>query len=303
MYMTPQLQERHFDYVLGPNQDARLANVAAGAEFEDVDLILDTDAPFLLRGRAVRQSYTNLLTQNGLQFLKTKWTGPNNDFRQQDLILESLQMAYFGQGANPKPIFPQIYYPAGSTLRVHLRNMGAGALTNLTFYFRGVKLFPPGTVPGYTYPPTFAGLTFSYPFTVLALGAGERRYNQVWINKTDADFVLRAGQAGPVAAGIQRTTLAEVFFRLKDHTYKPFSNDFVHIDILFGSGNMPGTIPAGPVPAFVPPIGTGPGLPGLFYPEIYVPTNHQLFYYVMRADPAGNVNVSFNFIGGKVFPK
>lgn len=296
------LQERHFDYVLGPNQDGRLANVAAGAEFDDVILQLDKDAPFLLRGRAVRHAYSALLTQTGLQFLKTKWTGPNNDFRQQDLILESLQMAYFGQGANPKPIFPQIYYPAGSTLRVHLRNTGAGALTNLTFYFRGVKLFPPGTVPAYTYPPKFAGLTFSYPFTVLAM-ATETRYNQVWINKTDADFVLRAGQAGPVQVGVQRVTLAEVFFRLKDHQYKPFSNDFVHIDILFGSGNMPGTIPIGPVPAFGSPIGTGPPLPGLFYPEIYVPKNEQLFYDVQRADPAGIVNVPISFIGAKVFQK
>jgi len=297
------LQERHHDYVLGPNQDSRLANVAAGAEFDDVILTLDTDAPFLLRGRALRQQYTGALTQTGLQFLKTKWTGPNNDFRQQDLILESLQMAYFGQGANPKPVHPQIYYPPGSTLRVHLRNTGAGALTNLTFYFRGVKLFPPGTVPAYTYPKRFAGLSFSYPFTVLALGPTETRYNQVWINKTDADFVLRAGQAGPVAV-VGQGVMAEVFFRLKDHQYKPFSNDFVHIDILFGSGNMPATIPVGPTPAFFVPGGTGPALPGLFYPEIYVPKNEQLFYDVQRNDirqPAANV--PFNFIGAKVFQK
>ena len=149
----------------------------------------------------------------------------------------------------------------------------------------------------------FAGLTFSYPFTVLQLGPGEIRYNQVWINKTDADFVLRAGQAGPVQVGLQRATIAEVFFRLKDHTYKPFSNDFVHIDVLFGSGNMPNTIPIGLVPAYLPLIGTGPVGPGLFYPEIYVPKNEQLFYDVMRADPAVNVNVSFNFIGSKVFRK
>lgn len=301
--MRPQFQERHHDYVLGPLQDPRLANVAAGAVIEGVDLTLDTDAPFLLRGRAVRQAYSARLTQAGLQFLKTRWTGPDKDYRQQDFIFESLQMAYFGQGANPKPIFPQIYYPAGSVLRVDLWNTGAAPITNLTFYFRGVKLFPWGSVPAYTYPPKFAGLTFSYPFTVLALGPAEIRYNQAWINKTGADFVLRAGQAGPVTVGLAQAVTMEVFFRLKDHQYKPFSNDFVHIDILFGSGNMPPTIPFGPVPAFIPPIETGPTLPGLFYPEIYVKKDEQLFYDVMRADPAGNVNVSFNFIGQKVFPK
>ena len=52
--MRPQFQERHHDYVMGPNQDSRLANVAAGAVLEDIELKLDSDAPFLLRGRARR---------------------------------------------------------------------------------------------------------------------------------------------------------------------------------------------------------------------------------------------------------
>ena len=42
------LIERHQDYVLGPNQDKRLASVAAGQALE-LSLYLDTDAPFALR--------------------------------------------------------------------------------------------------------------------------------------------------------------------------------------------------------------------------------------------------------------
>lgn len=302
--MRPQFQERHQDYVLGPNQDARLAHVAVGAVIEGLTLQLDSDAPFVLRGRAVRQSYDRNLTQNGLQFLKSKWTGPTKDYRQQAYVLESLQMAFFGQYGNPKPVFPPILYPASSVLVLDIWNTGAIELTNLTFYWRGVKLFPWDAVPAYTYPPKFAGLNFSYPFTVLALGPTERRDNQIWTNKGDADFVLRAGQAGPVSAGAQVPTVAEVFFRLKDHTHKPYSNDFVHIDILFGAGNMPATIPVGIVPVYIPPVGTGPALPGLFYPEIYVPKLGQLFYDVLRADGGqAAANVPFNFIGGKVFAK
>ena len=85
----PALQERMHTYVLGPTQDSRLASVAAGAYISGVELQLDSDAPFVLRSRAVRQAYDSSLTQNNLQFLKTRWTGPvQGDFRQQDYILE-----------------------------------------------------------------------------------------------------------------------------------------------------------------------------------------------------------------------
>ena len=66
----PALQERMFTYVLGPNQDSRLASVAAGAYVSGVELQLDSDAPFVLRSRAVRQAYSSSVTQNNLQFLR-----------------------------------------------------------------------------------------------------------------------------------------------------------------------------------------------------------------------------------------
>jgi len=317
----PRFQERHHDYVLGPNQDARLASVAAGAVITDIELQLDPDAPFVLRSRAVRQKYTSTLTQGGLSLLKTKWTGPQRgDFRQQDYILESLQMAYYGQAGNPKPVRPSITYPANGILAINLINTSSSALTNLTFFWRGVKLFPWGSVPAYRYPPAMKGLTFSYPVPIKTLGVSEKRTNLIFqpgmdnstgITKPDSDFVLRAGQADPPFqnAGESIRQFAEVGIRLYDWNKKPYSNDFVPLDVIFGSGNFPLVFPTGSNAAanLVGPFGTGPGQPGLFYPEIYVPRLNQLIYDIQRTDGAVNLNQSesfvINFIGQKVFPQ
>jgi len=307
--MTPKgFQQRHFDYVLGPNQDSRLASVAAGATITDIELQLDTDAPFWLRSRAVRISYLGSSTQNMLQFLKTRWSGPLKDYRQQDFILEACSMAYFGQVGAWKPEFPNVHYPAGGVLSVDIKNTGNNPLTNLTFFFRGVKLYPWGTVPAYTYPKAFKSIAFNYQIPVLNLDVLEYRPDQVFTVKQDADFVLRGGQATPpflIDSGTR--AFSEVFIQLMDFNKKPYSNDFMPLDVIFGGGGFPAAFPVGPTPAFVPPFGTGPGMPGLFYPEIYLPANHQLIYALQRSDDASesaNQPESFtiNLIGQKVFP-
>ncbi len=306
MMAQPRFQERHMDYVLGPNQDPRLASVAAGALIEGITLQLDSDAPFVLRSRAVRQDYTDALTQAGLQFLKTRWAGPTTDYRQQRLVPEALQMVNFGQGGNPKPIFPNVVYPASAFITLDLQNNGASAITNLRFYFRGVKLYPWGAVPSYTYPDRMAGLDFSYIQQVLALGVSETRTDIVFTVRQDADFVLRGAQVTAPFSSAGRV-LAEVSIKLMDHNKKPYSNDFVDTDVVFGSGNFPATIPLGPAPSFVAPFGVGPANMGLFYPELYVPANHQLLFDLKRADGAGIANQAEDFViawtGSKVFAR
>ena len=302
----PLYQERHHDYVLGPNQDARLASVAAGAVIEKVKLTLDPDAPFELRGRAVRQKYDASLTQAGLAGLATQWCGPAQDYRMRTFIPERLQMANYGQAGNPGPVFPQIVYPANGVIQIDVYNAGASAITNLTFYWRGVKLFPWGAVPGYTYPSRMAALSFCYPLLVNDLGVSENRPNQLFTVKQDADFVIRGGQAtAPFSLAGGTRILAEVGITLRDFNKKPYSNDFVPLDIMFGAGSWPDTIPLGPTPSFVSPFGTGPSQPGLLYPEIYVPMNHQLVYDLQRTDGAGAANQAedlyINLIGSKVF--
>jgi len=303
--MKPPYQQRFQVYVIGANQDPRLASVAAGATLEEIKLTTDSDAPFVMTGRAVRTSYTSSLNQANLAGLKSRWAGPKKDYRSESLR-ESLQMVYYGQFGNPKPIAPGVTYPASSTLLVDCQNFGASAITNLTYYFFGYKLYPWGSVVGYTYPKRFASQTFAYPVPVTGLGVSEYRPGQIFTVKNDADFVIRAGQ-GPTFFSTDGRTFAEVGIILRDFDKKPYMNDFVQFDVLFGNGAAPATIPVGPTPSFVQPFGTGPSSPGLFYPEIYVPRNHQLRFDLQRSDGSGGSNqaedFTFNLIGSKVFEK
>ena len=304
--MTSALQQRFFCYVLGPNQDARLSSVAAGATIDELKLNTDSDAPFVMTGRAVSCAYTSSLNQVALAGLQTRWAGPAKDYRG-ELLLESLAMAYYGQGGNPKPIAPPPTYPAASPILVDCRNVGAGSITNLTYYFFGYKLYPWGSVVGYSYPQKprqSQTQTFAYPVLVSSLGVSEYRPGQIFSVKDDADFVIRAGQ-GPTIFSTGGRTFAEVGIILRDFDKKPYMNDFVRLDVLWGNGATPAVMPVGPTPSFVAPFGTGPSQPGLFYPEIYVPANHQLRFDLQRSDGSGGSNqaetFTFNLIGSKVF--
>lgn len=302
--MTPGLIQRHFDYVLGPNQDSRLASVAAGKLVEGIVLRLDMDAPFILRSRAVRIQSAAEGDQMALESLLLRWAGPDRDFQSQNLIRQSLVGPYFGQVGNPMPVFPQVVYPRGGQIMVDLLNDGASTMTNVSLYFRGSKLYSPGDVKSYGYPNTFGGLPFAYPqgmysdtdglTLVRNVAAIQAPLRQTFKVKGDADFVLRAGQAGnPFGTAI------EVFATLKDEDEKPYSNDAVHIEVLFGnSGAAQGFGSA--------TIGGGPNLPGVFFPEIYLPKNHLMYMDVSRHDTIpGSVteDIPFTFIGQKVFAK
>jgi hypothetical protein len=302
--------QRHHDYVLGPNQDARLASVASGATIQ-LALTLDSDAPFLLRSRAMRVQNTAGV-QLGLNQLLMRWSRPERVYTSQDLIRQSLCAPYFGQLGNPIPVCPEVFYPRQATINVDIINDGPLTLTNLTFYFRGVKLFAPGAVKSYFYPPTFGGLPFVYPQTQLINNVSVPKIYQIPITTgpirytfrchTDADFVIRGGQAGDP---FDTPPAREIFFTMRDEDEKPYSNDAVAMDVLFGNSDMGVRYPAGL--GTVAPVGTGPNSTGLFYPELYIPKNHVLYYDVSRDDSADVsaivVNVPLAFIGQKVFVK
>jgi len=324
MTPTSRLIERHYDYVFGPTQIPQFASVAAGATIE-TQLPLDSDGSFILRGRAMRVQYdgggANRL-QTGLNHLLLKWSGPERNYQSQDYIRQSLLSPYFGQLGNPIPVWPNVQYPRNGIIRVALKNDGATALTNLTLYFRGVKLFEPGAVKSFTYPDKYVGaqvipgVPFVYPqdFPLLPVtcgnftGATSPPRRQAFVNHLgkppgDSDFVIRAGQAGmPFSA----TPVNEVFIKFLDEDEKPYSNDAIHVDVLFGNGGMPATYPAG-TGAAAAPIGCGPNSPGVFYPEIYVPKDHSMYLELSRNDSsyAGAVPVTFPvaLIGQKVFPR
>lgn len=307
-----QFQQRHQDYVLGPNQDSRLASVASGQQVTNIELQLDNDAPFLLRGRAYRVAYNSLAsrTQLGLNGLALRYSGPLRDFRSQGYIPQGLVMPYGGQGGAWKGLHRPILYPAGSIIQVDLINTSSNTLTNLTLYWRGVKLFPWGMNPAYTYPKKFRTLPFAYPIapvtaanpygTIQNLLTSETRTLQQFQCQNDADFVFRYGQAGPSYAPFP----LEVGIILRDENQKAFSNDYVHYETLFGPtlGNYPcgGTT--------IKATGTGNATPSCMFPEIYVPKSHLLYYDIQRSD-SGYVgtatipNFPINLIGSKVYPE
>jgi hypothetical protein len=310
---TPQWQQRHQDYVVGPNQDKRLASVAPGDSVTGIDFQFENDAPFLMRGRAYRVSYDALdsRVQVGLNTLAFKWSkADGRSYRSQGYIPQNLAMPYGGQGGAWKPVYPQILYPAGSTMRLDLVNTGAAALVNLTFYFRGVKLFPWGMNPAYTYPSKIGKIIpFVYPIAPITqlnltgsiqnLLIAESRLLQQFNVRNDADFVVRYGQAGPSYSPFG----AEVFFILRDDNRKAFSNDYVHYETLFGPSS--GNYPCGGVT--IPAIGTGNSLPSTFFPEFYLPASHLMYYDVQRADSgyggaATIPNFPVNLVGSKVYP-
>jgi hypothetical protein len=303
--VTPTYQERHQDYVIGPTQAPALASLTAGGPVLTIPFPLDPDAPFLLRSIALRMQYRSAANpdQSGLQYLKLRFTGPNNDYLQQDLVRASLLMPYFGQAGNPHPYYPQKLYPAGGTINVDVQNIGSGTLTNVYLYFRGVKLYPRGFSGIYTYPSKFSTLPFVYPTTYASLPVTTptNGVRSIFRPKPDADFVLRAIQAGP---SFSRTTY-EVFMTLLDENEKPYSNAPVHVDVLAGRSFMAAAYPTGT--SVISPTGTGASNPGLFYPEIYVPKDHILYYDLVRSDVsfAGAVAQNFpvQFMGMKVFPQ
>jgi hypothetical protein len=206
-----------------------------------------------------------------------------------------------------------VFYPRQSSINLDIVNDGTSALTNLTFYWRGVKLFEPGAVKSYTYPPLFSGLPFVYPLASRSTGgvlipqitqfpvAGLQRY--VFRCKPDADFVFRGGQAGDP---FDTTPANEIFITLRDEDEKPYSNDAVHMDVMFGNSNFGAVYPAG-TNTGVAPVGGGPNSPGLVFPEIYIPKNHIIYFDVSRNDTytgiAVPVDYPMSWIGMKVFEK
>ena len=149
--------------MLGPNQDGRLKTVRAGQTITGLTLVTDPEAPFLLRSRALYVTYDAEGLQTGLSSLRLRWAGPDRDYRSEDFIRANLPGPYFGQVGNPIPVSKEVFYPRQSSITVDVQNTGASDVKNLFLYFRGVKLFSPGAVKAYTYPPRFAALNYVYP--------------------------------------------------------------------------------------------------------------------------------------------
>lgn len=300
------LFERHQDYVMS------LGTLDPGQLLQGFTLSLDPDAPFILRSIAIRCQYNQARQQAGLQSVALRYTGTGNDYKQQALIPVGLNMAYFGQQGNPKPLSVPITYPQNGTITVDMQNQGTATLTNVQLFFRGVKLFQPGAVRMATYPPKMRTQNWIYsdsPLSVAPNGtiatnlpANTVTQGQQYIFRPDpdSDFVLRSIGWGPVNAALQPY---EIFMLLQDVDNKPFANAPVHLDVLCSNPFGGAPYPCGD--EFIEPIGTGFVAPGLFFSEIYVPRNSLLYYNIVRDDAQftgqGEVSVPLIFSGSKVY--
>ena len=308
--MRPEFQLREWTYVLGGPLLQRqnwpaLASVAPGAQITKLPLRLDTDAPFLLRSIAVRVQYDpnfplggSTHRQTGLNFVLFRFTGPTGQYFQQVPTPLTLMTPYGGQIGNPLPMQRQVYYPAGGLIQLDLVNSStAQSFTNLTFYFKGVKIWPWGVRRWYPYPSRVSMLPYAYTFgqspiefptlynvaTTQPVGTPLR----VTLNfKEDGDFVLRSMQAGPA-----NNLSWEVFLRLKDSDEYPYSSDFVHADVMCGHGLGTATYPTGSPTGgtggsgvVMADVQAGGALPAVVFPEIYVPNNHYMWLEIARAD-------------------
>lgn len=314
---TPQFQQRWQIYKVDSTIDPRLASIAPGGVVPAIEFQTDPDAPFLLRGRCYRVQYDNLdsRTQVGLQNVAMRFSGPDQDFRSPVLVPQNLVMPYGGQSAAWKPVYPQIPYPARSTMTIDVANTSATeTLVNLELYFLGVKLFPWNMIPAYTYPKKMRATQYGYGINFLSppnpanptaaiqnLLTADQRLLQVFQVKNDADFVLRTIQAGPSYAPFA----LQVYLTIRDENRKAFSNLPIHFEVLAGpSGGNYETGSAGSIGA----VGTGNSMPSAIFPELYIPKNHILYYDIYRQDSgfAGAAtipNFPVTLLGSRVYEK
>ena len=177
----PRFQQRDHIYTLGPpllpvanpvpqlpNEYAVLSSLAPGQQVLGLPVNLDKDAPWVMRRRALRIKYdstqsgtTHIFT--GINQLMVRFTGHDQHYLQQSPVPQNLDGAFFGQFGAWKPSFPGVAFPAGGTFLVDIINNGPATLTNVTLYFRGVKLFPWGVRPDYRYPAVVSSIPYAYP--------------------------------------------------------------------------------------------------------------------------------------------
>ena len=330
----PRFQQRDHIYTVGPpllpvgapvpqlpNEFSVLSSLAPGQQILGLEVTLDKDAPFVMRRRAMRVQYDLNQTQGfhlqNVPNLMLRFSGQDKHYLQQTHVPQNLDGAFFGQLGVWKPVFPGVAFPAGGSFLIDIINNSNITLTNLSMYFRGVKLFPWGTRPDYRYPAVTSLLPYYYtiaqpnptsnPFGVIQnLAVTDIRQSQVFQIQDDADYVIRAMASGPVPTN--QITPFEVFFILRDFDQKPFSTGWVHLDVYAGvnQNNIIFDAAGSATQAW----GTGASIPNLFFPEIYVPRNQVLWYDIMRLDSAfapsqtpAVIDYPITFIGSKAFDR
>ena len=315
--MAVRWAERFQIYVLN------VGNLAAGASVVDLPLPLDSDAPFVLRGRGGRCQNDPRYYQAGMNSILTRFRRSNDDFSNDAPVPWYLDVPGGGYGGAWKPVYPQEFYPQRGTILTSVYNTGPGAvnLTNVQLYYVGTKLFPAST-PYTTYPKKCSVKDFIYSYWAFnplnwgGAGGGvvpdplgpsgpvfqnqliPPETNGLWDNipltiQNDADFALRSLQAGiygfPAASPTYGTYFyMELFMLLMDQNQKPYMNAPVHIDWLCGGGSR-SVVTTGVDPVF------------------YLPNNTQSIFTSLPGDTSGiipgQVPLTGNWHPGLIYPE
>jgi hypothetical protein len=295
--------QRHQDYQL------TIAEVPVGG-IAEIPLQLDSDAMFSLR--AIR---TRNLGASGFrfQYADKRWEST-------ELRTDWNQPTAAGQTPRPQrgglPLYPELIYPTSSQIVFQVGNTTAAPLTNVRILCRGSKWFTAGLLNP-TYPKSMSAFPFTYPVAISIDPVQVLRDIPFTVDR-DADFVYRYGVADPGFLGVeggpivgtfqvgggdqnpQQTNYEELYVSIKDEARKPFSNEPIHINDLFGQG----------VPFVLPAAGGNDDpvlwFPGKMTPEIYIQAEHSLYLDLHRSDAGSGwfpQTINFRFQGCKVFKR
>lgn len=278
---------------------------------EQVPLLLDSDAPF-----AVRRVKTRNLGEVGFPAAGFRFRTPRDQYQSPDYRIDWVSngsgVLSPGRGVQ---IYPQLIYPANSSLLVDLQNTTDSPIANVRVMFFGSKLFPDGSYPLKTYPAKCSPFPFQYPLVVPSIPVSgnstvvpgltcSATLNQILNVNSDSDFVYRYGVADPfqlvVDGGVNPPpqSFTEVYVQLRDEARKPYSNEPIHINDFFGQ-QVPSANDVDDLQVNF--------FPGLMLPEIYLLKEEALYLDIYRDDSAfANqfpVQIHFRFGGVKVFQR
>ena len=270
--------ERHQDYVL--------RNITVGAnKTAQFTIRVDTNAPFALRSIA-----SSNMPLQGFQL-----TISGFDDRK---YVGGAPLAAVDSLLNPATFFivyPQITFPAQTTIQVSVTDLSGGGISNGVLVFRGTSLYPEGAVFGPQYPPNFSELNFRYGYQ-FTLPKGTVSVPSVLASQalninSDADFVVRMASSyvQPTGDGF---TIGQNDVILRDQYGKAYSNDWVPTETLFpiSGGQNLGITQDWSVPDVT------------IFPEIYLVRNTQLLLDIRRTGGTQNNTMAFVLHGSKIFP-
>ena len=258
--MSDRYQLRHQDYRMN------VGTVPAGETVHAVTLQLDTDADFVLRGRAIhlRPPLAGPVDQSQLDNYYDRYTGPDENYFAQNVTRFAAENRNYGQYGQFLPVRTPVLYPRGGVIQADVYNAGDTDMEGVEIYFRGSKIFAPGVLPCATYPARFSPMHFDYmasPYRgtaaynpgVVQFAAQESRFNLVQNIASDADFVCRFIQVGSWMTATGSVNIApppqyfQLYVQFFDATGKYYSNLPVHADTCFGVNEM--DLEPGPVRA------------------------------------------------------